>query len=63
MGCLSDLVWEMDAPGNGLLTVSYLRQIIIFFRILFIFRGGDSWRVKMDSELVFFDNTFKQEVM
>ena len=19
MGCLSDLVWEMDAPGNGLL--------------------------------------------
>ena len=22
MGCLSDLVWEMDAPGNGLLGVS-----------------------------------------
>ena len=21
MGCLSDLVWEMDAPGDGLLVV------------------------------------------
>ena len=30
MGCLSDLVWEMDAPGNGLLVfvVVYFKQFI-----------------------------------
>ena len=30
MGCLSDLVWEMDAPGNGLLT---LYKILYFLYI------------------------------
>ena len=29
MGCLSDLVWEMDAPGNGLLYTLNSRMVFL----------------------------------
>ena len=33
MGCLPDLVWEMDAPGYGLLTL--FNTTMLEYRILF----------------------------
>ena len=34
MGCLSDLVWEMDAPGDGLLISHNMFDMLVFLMIL-----------------------------
>ena len=49
MGCLSDLVWEMDAPCNGLLvSCNYIYTCSIdYFACAFV---GDSQAPKTDRE-------------